>query len=191
MDALGDYGSDEEEEVTEDKEEKEEVAGFKPAWEMEDEDSEDEAKEEAERVEKEKAEAAKKAAAEEAVQAKKKRKLPSALDALNSATTTFLQQKEEEEEEEEPVPPSRPPPPAAAAAQAGKPPAKKEAGDNVSARLKQIEADLAAEKAKKLADKNKHNWNAKEKRKRDLGQASKDKNYVEEEKRILRQAGGS
>ena len=33
-------------------------------------------------------------------------------------------------------------------------------------------------------------FSAKEKRKRDLGQSSRDKNWVEEEKRILREAGG-
>lgn len=46
---------------------------------------------------------------------------------------------------------------------------------------------------KKAADKTKNDknksFNAKEKRKRELGQQAKDKNWVEEEKRILRQAG--
>jgi|SaaInl85LU_5_DNA_1037374.scaffolds.fasta_scaffold82113_2 hypothetical protein len=59
---------------------------------------------------------------------------------------------------------------------------------DVAARLAAINAELAAEKAKE--DKKKKDFNAREKRKRDLGQASKDKNWVEEEKRILRQGGG-
>ena len=52
----------------------------------------------------------------------------------------------------------------------------------------QMAADKAkADKAK--ADKAK-SFSSKEKRKRDLGQASRDKNWVEEEKRILREHGG-
>ena len=52
----------------------------------------------------------------------------------------------------------------------------------------QVAADKAkADKAK--ADKAK-SFSSKEKRKRDLGQASRDKNWVEEEKRILREHGG-
>ena len=47
-------------------------------------------------------------------------------------------------------------------------------------------SQTTAEKAK--ADKAK-SFSAKEKRKRDLGQASRDKNWVEEEKRILREHG--
>lgn len=59
---------------------------------------------------------------------------------------------------------------------------------DVAARLAAINAELAAEKARE--EKKKKDFNAREKRKRDLGQSSKDKNWVEEEKRILRQGGG-
>jgi hypothetical protein len=51
------------------------------------------------------------------------------------------------------------------------------------------QASLDAEK--KRNEKGKLSFSAKEKRKRDLGQASRAKNYVEEEKRILREAGGN
>lgn len=50
-------------------------------------------------------------------------------------------------------------------------------GDDVASRLAKINADLAAEKSKEEAKKKK-DWNQKEKRKRDIGQASKDKNWV-------------
>ena len=47
------------------------------------------------------------------------------------------------------------------------------------------------DKGKGDKDKDKgRTFSAKEKRKRDLGQSSRDKNWVEEEKRILREAGG-
>lgn len=51
-----------------------------------------------------------------------------------------------------------------------------------------LQAEIEAEKKKKD---DKKTFSAKEKRKRDLGQQAKDKNYVEEEKRILREAGGN
>ena len=61
--------------------------------------------------------------------------------------------------------------------------------------MKRQRVDEAARQARALLardvggkkDKKHKTWNAKEKRKRDMGQSSRGKSFVEEEKRILRQ----
>jgi len=189
MDALGGYDSgdsDEQDQQGHGEGEGSAKVDFKPAWQMDDDGSDKSEDEDGE--EGGEGGTTSSNAPEQPEPPVKKKKLPNPLEALEVAAPTFLTSNDNEDEiveikqaepeqarKEEAVKPEGPP----RLDGVSLPPHPKSGGHGPISSKNQTSED----KKKQIS------FNAREKRKRELGQASKDKNWVEEEKRILRQSG--